>query len=331
MDLLTLPIEILVHILSFVDWNELINVKLTNKKFYSIIKKYYNKLQKLKVNELFIENGNDEEDDINKIRITYSIYKNNVYNSRERKIRKFKVFYFDSTSLYKFTNFLNQIDVTYLKLINVSLDKYTKVIKILSDYYLKPINVKNVYININNNQDNTENIEDILQLLNKTQNVEYLALKFNFPFQYISTKLTIPIVKTLKSLVLHEKKNTSFVNKKMIKYIVKNNPELDDFHFSLNNSLIYPKIIEIIVKEQLSRENFDCHHKSIYLSFGVSNFNTHYRLLTYINSGSLPYRNTTVPTSRMDNDIGVILYSGKLQCTLCKKFDSIKIHERKLY
>uniref|UniRef100_A0A0N5BUU6 Arginine decarboxylase n=1 Tax=Strongyloides papillosus TaxID=174720 RepID=A0A0N5BUU6_STREA len=146
--------------------------------------------------------------------------------------------------------------------------------------------------------------------------VENLELDLEFQHLDAPKDFIIPVRNSMKSIFIHEVENTAFVNLKMIKYMVENNPDLCKFNLYFSSLETYRMVVETIVQEELSRSNKDCLHKHISLGLGISRDDDPSELLNYLNSGEFPYNFT-----HGEYD----LYEGTLECPACGGVDSIEI------
>uniref|UniRef100_A0A0K0EWD9 F-box domain-containing protein n=1 Tax=Strongyloides venezuelensis TaxID=75913 RepID=A0A0K0EWD9_STRVS len=329
MDLLSLPPEILANIFSYIQWNELVNIKLCARKFNFIVKRYFKSMQKPKIIEIMFCNDYTHVDYIDRIVVLYKILKSNTNSSENNdESRSMRAFCLPSSKLDELHNFLQKVDLTSLNLVDISLDNHTEIIRIFGEYFHNPNRINSIYVTSTNCE---KDLDNTLSFLENIQNVEHLELNLCFSNLNVPKDFIIPVRNSLNSIVIHEKANTVFVNSRMIEYIVENNPNLEEYNFFLNNFENYKMIIETVVRRKLSKRDNRCFHKSICLRFGISSYETFFELSNYDYSGNLPYNHSRISNLLFDNSIEVTFYNGYLECPVCGEFDSIEICGRTFF
>uniref|UniRef100_A0A0K0EWE1 F-box domain-containing protein n=1 Tax=Strongyloides venezuelensis TaxID=75913 RepID=A0A0K0EWE1_STRVS len=316
LNLLSLPLEILTKIFSNIPWNQLINVKLTSRKFNFVTKKYHRYMQKPKPCFIEIKNDYTHNDGIGRIKIICHIYMINE-DGIEKNISRLKEFFLLPSELCHLPSFLKKFDLTSLLSVDILLDHHTEVMRIFSDYLHNSNRICSIFVTAKNCQNDLDNT---LLFLQKIKNTRFLSLDLYFPHLNIPKDFVIPVENSLKSIRIYERENTAFVNSRMIEYIVENNPYLDGYRLSFNNFETYKMVIETIVKGELSRRNNGCFHKYITLYLGFSSHEVFPELLRYFYSEEFPY----IGTDTEDENS----FNGHLGCLVCGKFDSIKIEKK---
>uniref|UniRef100_A0A0K0EWE0 F-box domain-containing protein n=1 Tax=Strongyloides venezuelensis TaxID=75913 RepID=A0A0K0EWE0_STRVS len=320
LDLLSLPPEILAKIFSYIPWNQLINIKLSAKKFKYVTEKYLNDMQKPKLYLIVFENESTHDDGIDRIRIIYGIIIIDE-DGLEENISSEKEFFLLPSELDDLHGFLQKVDLTSLRHVGISLDNHTEVMAIFSGYFHNRSTINSICVTAKNSQ---EDLGNTLLFLQKIQNVVDLALQLHLPCLNVSKDFVIPVRNSLVSILIRERENTAFINSKMIKYIVENNPLLNIYFLSLNNFETYKMVIETIVKRELSRRKNNCFHRDISIGYDISRREALSQLLGYFYSEEFPYNNGIIQDE-------CILYYGNLKCSVCGGFDSIEISKYRLY
>uniref|UniRef100_A0A0N5BQR7 F-box domain-containing protein n=1 Tax=Strongyloides papillosus TaxID=174720 RepID=A0A0N5BQR7_STREA len=145
LDLLSLPPEILANIFSNIPWNQLINVKLTARKFKYVTEKYHKNMQKPSLFTIFLSNDFTHNDGIDRIHITYSILKTDVDPLED--VSEEKDFFMPSSQLDQLHSFLQKFnDITFLDKMGIFLDNHTNVTRIFGDYLHNDFGARNVYV-----------------------------------------------------------------------------------------------------------------------------------------------------------------------------------------
>uniref|UniRef100_A0A0N5BZS9 F-box domain-containing protein n=1 Tax=Strongyloides papillosus TaxID=174720 RepID=A0A0N5BZS9_STREA len=316
LNLLSLPLEILAKIFSNIPWNQLINVKLTARKFNFVTKKYLKDMQKPKPCFIEFENDYTHNDGIGRIKIICHIFMINA-DGIEKNVSLQKEFFLLSSELDHLHIFLKKFDLTSLLSVDILLDDHTEVMRIFSDYLHNANRICSIFVTAKNCKDDLDNT---LLFLQKIKNTRFLSLDLYFPHLIVPKDFVIPVKNSLRSIRLHERENTAFVNSRMIEYIVENNPILDGYRLSFNNFETYKMVIETIVKGELSRRNSGCLHKYITLYLSFSSHEVFPELLRYFYSEEFPYIGTDIEDENS--------FNGDLGCPVCGKFDSIKIEKK---
>uniref|UniRef100_A0A0K0EWE3 F-box domain-containing protein n=1 Tax=Strongyloides venezuelensis TaxID=75913 RepID=A0A0K0EWE3_STRVS len=315
LNLLSLPPEILAKIFSNIPWNQLNNVKLTTKKFNYVTEKYLKDMQKPKLYEIIFEDDYTDNDGTERINVAYGIL--NAGEDVYKNTSHLKQFFLFPLELYKVHSFLRKVDLTSLSYVTIFLYNHTEIIRVFNDYFYNTNRIKSIDVTIRSYDKDHGNT---LSFLQKIQNVENLLLDLNFSHLNVPRDFVIPVRNSLKSIVIRKSRNMTFINKRMIKYIVENNPDLEEYKLSLNDFKTYKMAIKTIVKEELSRGNNGCFHKRISIDLGIFSDGARSELLRYFYSVEFPYNGTNIQSRSH-------IYKGKLECFVCGKFDSIKIFE----
>uniref|UniRef100_A0A0N5B299 F-box domain-containing protein n=1 Tax=Strongyloides papillosus TaxID=174720 RepID=A0A0N5B299_STREA len=318
LDLLSLPPEILAKIFSNIPWNQLINVKLTSRKFNYVTEKYLKDMQKPKISEIHFHNVYSYIDEIDRLEVTYEILRTDANSCGN--INRFMNTKFDllPSEIDQLHSFLKKVDLTSLNLVDINLDNHTEAIRIFNGYFHNTNKIDDIYFVV---RDSDKNFDDILSFLQKIQNVGLLYLHLPLPHQNVPRDFIIPVRNSLEILDIYERDDTAFFNPRIIKYIVENNPDLRLYILSFDNFKTYKMVIGTILKGVLSKRNNSCLHNCITLSFDLFKFEETSELLSYLYSEEFPYNATN--NMRKEN----ILYTGELRCPVCGKFDSIEIFD----
>uniref|UniRef100_A0A0K0EYK5 F-box domain-containing protein n=1 Tax=Strongyloides venezuelensis TaxID=75913 RepID=A0A0K0EYK5_STRVS len=319
-DFLSLPPEILGKIFSNIPWNELINVRLCARKFNYVINKYHKDMQKPKLKSIIFENDSTHNEGIDRIRIAYEIHITDMHNFKDTSDEK--EFFLFPSELDQFQGFLKKVDLTSLDCVDISLYDHAEVVGIFSDYFHNTNRIESICLYVSNSE---EDIGNTLSFLEKVQNVEVLELCLHLPHINIPKDFIIPVKNSLEVIDIWEEGDTAFVNPRMIKHIVENNPDLCGFKFTLNNFETYKMIIDTIVEGELSRRTKGCLHRHITLILCISSDEASFELLNYFDSEEFPYSRTNI---RQEGDI---LYIGRLVCPVCGRFDTISVHKGDFY
>uniref|UniRef100_A0A0K0FGS5 F-box domain-containing protein n=1 Tax=Strongyloides venezuelensis TaxID=75913 RepID=A0A0K0FGS5_STRVS len=147
-DLLSFPPEILANIFSNIPWNQLINVKLTARKFNNVTEKYLKHMQKPKLRAIYFNDNFIYNDGIEKIKVGYVIITNSVNEIHYTTDRK--EFFLLPSELDQLHNFLKKVDLTFLNLVHIKIDIHIKVIRIFSDYFRNTNTIDDVYFIVRN-------------------------------------------------------------------------------------------------------------------------------------------------------------------------------------
>uniref|UniRef100_A0A0N5BML3 F-box domain-containing protein n=1 Tax=Strongyloides papillosus TaxID=174720 RepID=A0A0N5BML3_STREA len=320
LELLSLPTEILAKIFSNIPWNELINIKLCARKFNYVTEKYLKDMQKPKLNSIDFECKSTHNEGIDRIRIAYKILLTEANNSKV--ISDEKEFFLLPSEIGKLHGFLKKVDLTSLDCVDISLCDYAEVLGIFNDYFHNTNKVEDICLYVSNSE---EDIGNTFSFLEKIQNVGCLELILHLPHLNVSKDFIIPVRNSLEALDIWEEGDTAFVNPRMIKYIVENNPDLCEFRFTLSSLETYKMVIETIVKGELARRNNGCLHRHISLFLCFSSVETSFELLSYLNSEEFPYSGTN---TMQEEDI---LYIGRFDCPVCGEFDTVGVYKDEFY
>uniref|UniRef100_A0A0K0EWE2 F-box domain-containing protein n=1 Tax=Strongyloides venezuelensis TaxID=75913 RepID=A0A0K0EWE2_STRVS len=312
--LLSLPPEILAKIFSYITWNELVNVKLSARKFYFVTEKYLKDMQKPKLCRIKFLNGCFPDDYKDRIKITFSILITSAnriedINEIEKELRLLP------SELGQLNSFLQKVDLTLLNYLDFSLDNYTKVMQIFSDYFNNPNIMDSIHVDVTIFRKDPGNT---LSFLQKIQKVKKLKLDLRFPYIKISRDFIIPVKNSLLELEIEESLNTAFINPRMINYFVENNPNLTSYYLCYEKFGPLKMVIETIAKAELSRRNNGCFHREIFIRIEYGTDEILFALIRYFYSEQFPYKSRYVQP-------GVILYKGKSKCPVCGEFDIIAI------
>uniref|UniRef100_A0A0N5BZT0 F-box domain-containing protein n=1 Tax=Strongyloides papillosus TaxID=174720 RepID=A0A0N5BZT0_STREA len=265
LNILSLLPEILAKIFPDIPWKQLINIKLSSRKFNYVTENYLRYMQKPKIDEIGFFNDYTHNDGIGRIRVTYKILITGANGFED--ISDLKEFFLLPSEIDKLHSFFQKVDLTSLCDVDTSLDNHSEVIRIFSDYYHNPCRIGFLCVTVRNCG---KDVNNTLSFLRKIQNVERLMLDLHFPHINIPRDFIIPVRNSLKMLDICEDNDTAFINPRMIKYIVENNPNLCHYRFELDNFETYKMVIETVVKEELSRSYNGCFHRGISLFLGIS-------------------------------------------------------------
>uniref|UniRef100_A0A0K0FGS7 F-box domain-containing protein n=1 Tax=Strongyloides venezuelensis TaxID=75913 RepID=A0A0K0FGS7_STRVS len=312
-DLLSFPPEILAKIFSNIPWDQLINVKLTARKFNYVTEKYQKDMQKPKLYEIIFED-NYSRDGIDWIKINYDIFKTDGNGD----ITDVKELIFPLSELDELHRFLQKVDLTSLNNVDCAFCNYTGILGVFGDYFHNINVIESMDIFARGSE---SDIGDALAFLRKIRNVKDLQISFHFPNENVPSDFIIPVRNSLEVLEIKESKGTTLINPTMIKYIVKNNPNLKTYILHFEDFQTYKMVIGTVVKEELSRRSNGCSHRGITFYVDTSIFEEIPELMNYFYSDELPYNDAdTIPDY-------YLLYLNVLDCLLCGGFDSIKIFE----
>uniref|UniRef100_A0A0N5BQE0 F-box domain-containing protein n=1 Tax=Strongyloides papillosus TaxID=174720 RepID=A0A0N5BQE0_STREA len=263
-DLSILPDYLWVNIFKYVGWKDLVNVRLTCKKFDVIVHNKDRYMQKAKLCFLdvnFLPHLNSEEE----IRITYKICnesygQNCVHHDR---VGKKSLCY---TNLEDYRNFLRGCDYTKLYQLSFGLYKDTNALKLFNEYYTPGDDLKYVFLEDYCDRVRKDPIE-ILNFISNIRDTEYMNITLNFENGNLPKDFKFPAMRSLKKFCLFENNGTNFVTPEMAIHLIHNSKDGCIFNLHLNNENLYEDITESLFRRCPSRYANGCRCRSYTLRF----------------------------------------------------------------
>uniref|UniRef100_A0A0N4ZGL7 F-box domain-containing protein n=1 Tax=Parastrongyloides trichosuri TaxID=131310 RepID=A0A0N4ZGL7_PARTI len=298
MNVPTLPPEILKHIFTYVDWVTLKNIRLTCKQFYYIVKKNIRDMQKptlfyLSIESAVRENGS-REIKLNYECEGYAPYSDQLTNDCLEEWKKLK----DLEKLLSKTN------LRYINEMEIKIHGNTKIFNVINRYFKPGTSFTCLCIYIYN----SPVFKGFAEFMSKIKYVrEFWLPHLCFQNQSIPQNYVLPIDKYITRLTFKECPCTPFINAKMIKYFIENNPELYYLNLSTYRRHYERDVIKTIMN-QLKKNTIGCSPHDFYISFrtiGISYnlenefhnhfFGTDYRLKEIDEEFDIPYYKASLP------------------------------------
>uniref|UniRef100_A0A0N5A7B9 F-box domain-containing protein n=1 Tax=Parastrongyloides trichosuri TaxID=131310 RepID=A0A0N5A7B9_PARTI len=218
MSILELPVELLIKILSYLECNDLRQIRYASKVFHVIIENNIHLMNKFEIHELTIISTHREKQE-EKFDVEFSTY--NGFNPiKEKRIKIVSFIFLPNLNSYQQKNiyssclhyYLTRCDINYLESISITVEGVNELFDVINQFITSKTPIKNINISVSK----TPTPHSIETFITNTQNIEYLRInKLNF-YPSIST-ITFPTFEKLRVLEIYD----YFDNEQYIKEVMK--------------------------------------------------------------------------------------------------------------